>query len=112
MDPHAGWHATLRAIHEATGWEQGRLVSCAVVLAFWVFAFSGAVASGNPPAWFLACALMSALEPILLGKLYLGRLQHRPRNVLQGYFIGLVFSKKEAAAYRAVNVAVLYSIGI
>jgi hypothetical protein len=73
MDPHAGWHATLRAIHEATGWEQGRLVSCAVVLAFWVFAFSGAVASGNPPAWFLACALMSALEPILLGKLYLGR---------------------------------------
>jgi len=73
MDPHVGWHATLRAIHEATGWEQGRLVSCAVVLAFWVFAFSGAVASGNPPAWFLACALMSALEPILLGKLYLGR---------------------------------------
>ena len=73
MDLHPSWHAFLRTLHEAMGWDQARLVSVSVVLAFWVFTFAGAVASGNPPAWFLACALMAVLEPPLLGKLALGR---------------------------------------
>lgn len=73
MDMHPGWHGFLRAIHDFTGWDQVRLVSVSVVLAYWVFTFSGALASGNPPAWFLACAIMSVLEPALLGKLTLGR---------------------------------------
>ena len=73
MDLHPSWHGFLRALHTAFGWDQARLVSVAVVLAFWTFTFAGAIASGNPPAWFLACALMAVLEPPLLGKLALGR---------------------------------------
>lgn len=73
MDLHPAWHGFLRAIHELTGWDQGRLVSLSVLLAFWTFLFAGALASGNPPAWFLACAGMSVLQPMLLGKLALGR---------------------------------------
>lgn len=73
MDTHPGWHAFLRAVHGATQWDQDTLVSLSVALALWTFTMGGAVASGNLPAWFLACALMSVLEPALFGKLALGR---------------------------------------
>lgn len=73
MDPHAGWHAFLRAVHKATQWNQGALLDFSIVLALWTFLFGGAMAVGNPPAWLLTCTLMMALEPALFGKLTLGR---------------------------------------
>jgi len=73
MDPHAGWHALLRAVHTMTQWDQGALVNLSVVLGLWVFTFGGVLASGNPPAWLLSSTLMVMLEPALFGKLTLGR---------------------------------------
>jgi hypothetical protein len=73
MDPHPGWHAFLRAVHEVTQWDQGWLVSVSVVLAYWTFTFAGTVASGNPPAWLVSLGLLAVLDPALLGKLTYGR---------------------------------------
>lgn len=73
MDVHPGWHTFLRAIHDLTQWDQGTLVTLSVVMAFWVFTFTGVIASSNAPAWILGCTLVALLEPGLLGKLLLGR---------------------------------------
>jgi len=73
MDLHPGWHGFLRAMHDVTGWDQGALVTLSILLASWTFVFAGTIASGNPPAWFLACSAMAVLEPALLLKLTLGR---------------------------------------
>ena len=73
MDPHAGWHELLRAVHRVTQWDQGALVTFSVVLALWAFTFGGLIMSGNPPAWLSACAIMAMVEPALFFKLALGR---------------------------------------
>ena len=73
LDGQPGWHAFLRLVHGATGWQPDMLLALSVVMAFVTFAVGGLIASGNPPAWFLACAVMSVIEPGLFGKLSLGR---------------------------------------
>lgn len=73
MDPHAGWHAVLRAVHAVTQWDPSTLVDLSVLLALWTFTLGGLIVSGQPLAWFLACAIMAMLEPALFGKLALGR---------------------------------------
>jgi hypothetical protein len=73
MDSHPGWHRLLRQVHLSTGWSPDALVDFSVVLAFLIFTLGGLVAFGNPPAWFLACAAMSVVEPGLFQKLLLGR---------------------------------------
>jgi hypothetical protein len=73
MDSHPGWHRLLRFVHLNTGWSPDRLVDFSVVLAFLTFTLGGLVTFGNPLAWFLACALMSVIEPGLFHRLSLGR---------------------------------------
>ncbi len=73
IDGQAGWHSFLRTVHRATDWSAGQLVSVSVALAILTFFLSGLIASGTPPAWFLACAVMSVMEPALFAKLTLGR---------------------------------------
>lgn len=73
MDGHPGWHRFLRFVHLSTGWSTDRLVDFSVVLAFLTFTLGGLVAFGNPPAWFLACASMSVIEPALFQRFSLGR---------------------------------------
>ncbi len=72
MDSHPGWHRLLRFVHQSTGWSPSHLADFSVALAFLTFTLAGLIASGNPPAWFLACALMSVIEPALFQKLALG----------------------------------------
>ncbi len=73
MDSHPGWHSFLRAVHHYTGWSTHQLVSFSILVAFWTFALGGMIASGCPPAWLLACALVSVIDPTLFMKLMLGR---------------------------------------
>jgi len=73
MDSHPGWHSLLRQVHLRTGWSPDALVYFSVVLAFLAFTLGGLAASGNPPAWFLACASMSVIDPALFQRLSLGR---------------------------------------
>jgi hypothetical protein len=72
-DGQAGWHSFLRLVHRTTGWSPIQLVDFSVIVAFIVFAMSGLIASGNPPAWLLACAVMAVIEPAIFLKLLLGR---------------------------------------
>jgi hypothetical protein len=73
IDGQAGWHSFLKMVYRATNWTPGQLVSVSVALGLLTFMMGGLIASGNPPAWFMACAVMSVLEPALFGKLALGR---------------------------------------
>ena len=73
MDGHLGWHRFLRFVHLGTGWSPDRLVDFSVILAFFTFTVGGLVAFGNPPAWFLGCALISVIEPALFQRFSLGR---------------------------------------
>ena len=73
MDSHPGWEDLLRAVHRATGWSPSGLVDFSVMLAFLTFTVVGLIASGNAPAWLLACAVMSVIEPALFHRLSLGR---------------------------------------
>jgi hypothetical protein len=73
MDGQPGWHRLLRLVHLSTGWSPDRLVEFSIVLAFLTFTLGGLVAFGNPPAWFLTCALMSVIEPGLFQRFSLGR---------------------------------------
>lgn len=73
VDGHAGWHAFLKTVHRATGWDAGKLVMLSIVLAYLTFTLTGLAASGSPPAWFLAWTIMSVIEPALFHKLLLGR---------------------------------------
>jgi len=72
-DGQAGWNSFLRIVHKVTGWSATRIADFSVILAFLTFTVSGLVASGNPPAWLLACTLMAVIEPGLMTKLLLGR---------------------------------------
>ena len=73
MDGHPGWHRLLRFVHLETGWSPDQLVDFSIVLAFLTFTLGGLIAFGNPPAWFLACTLMSVIEPSLFHRFSLGR---------------------------------------
>src|SRR5258706_11266971 len=73
IDGQAGWHSFLRLVHQVTGWSPTRLVDFSVVLAFLTFTVGGLIASGNPPAWLLGCALMTVIDPQIFTKLALGR---------------------------------------
>lgn len=73
MDSHPGWHSFLRQVHQRTGWSPDALVYFSVVLAFLAFTLGGMVAFGHPPAWILACASMSVIEPSLFQRFSLGR---------------------------------------
>ncbi len=73
MDSHAGWDHFLRFVHLRTGWAPSALVDFSVIMAFLSFTLAGLIGSGNPPAWLLACALMSVIEPALFHRLSLGR---------------------------------------
>ncbi|MEK7752199.1 MAG: hypothetical protein AAB654_09810 [Acidobacteriota bacterium] len=72
-DGHPGWHRFLRFVHQHTNWSPDRLVYFSVALAFFTFTVGGLLAFGNPPAWFMACALMSIVEPAVFARLSLGR---------------------------------------
>jgi len=73
MDSHPGWERVLRAVHLRTGWSPSGLVDFSVICAFLSFTLAGLIAFGNAPAWLLACALMSVIEPALFHRLSLGR---------------------------------------
>jgi hypothetical protein len=73
MDPHPGWERLLRSVHLWTGWSPSGLVDFAVILSLLSFTLAGLIAFGNPPAWLLACALMSVIEPALFHRLSMGR---------------------------------------
>jgi hypothetical protein len=73
IDHNPGWHAVLRVLHRATGWDTTALVRFSIIVMFLLFALSPLPWMERPELWLCSLGLMMLVFPYFAERAFVGR---------------------------------------